>query len=119
MRSGAVRVVLTEDRAGLPFTTTPFTTQAGKVLITVSGTGYRTTVGNGCLAICFDSVLAAQRCHYFNSTVLSTHLALIPQTFVRDVTAGSHTIFVDASNGLASDANDIFEVTVIEIPSTA
>jgi len=43
-------------------------------------------------------------------------MALIPQTFVRTVSAGSHRISLDAFSGLAADPNDIYEVTVIEIP---
>ena len=117
MRAGAVRVALTEDWSRpLPLTSS-FTTQAGKALITVSGTGWRWSADDhpiGCIEVVVDGLVATHLCLYFN--VYGQHLALPSKTFVRTMTAGPHTIRLNAGS-LASNSDDSYAITVLEIPS--
>ena len=118
MRANGVRVAFSEERQGpLPLTFSSFTTNGGRLWVSVSATGYKTSIGHGCFGIFFDGPLNAQRCHWFNQTAF--HLTLATQTFERDAAAGSHTIRLDSfggANALASDVNDIYDVTVLELP---
>ena len=115
LRSGSVRVAATSYQAGALPVSTGFTTNGGRILVMVSGSGYETTVGQACIDIAVNSGNFATVCHYFNQT--SEHLALPTRMFTASLAAGSHTIELRAVSGLSSDINDRYQITVLELPS--
>jgi hypothetical protein len=101
----------------LPTATGTMTSQGGRFLISVSGSGFRSAVGTGCIDILvetsgIDTLTAA--CHYFNQTFV--HEALVTRTLLLDVSPGTFTIRLQPLSGLLTDASDRYDVMILEIP---
>jgi hypothetical protein len=117
MRAGRIGVALTQSFKGGLDHTSSFPTQAGRALITVSGTGFRVHPDDppvGCIAVYVDGSYVRMSCLYFN--VSGQHLTLPPQTMLLNVTAGMHTIRLGRGGWLGSNADDSYEITVLELP---
>ena len=120
LRTGTVRLALNEAIPGpLPRTTAAFSTESNHLLVSVSASGYRLSVGLGCVDIRVVSTtghepsVSVQTCHYFNQT--SVHAAFVTRTVYLRLSPGTYWVTL-RDQGLVSDSNDHFQVAVLEIP---
>jgi hypothetical protein len=100
----------------LPIGTEAMTSQGGRYEITVSGSGFRSAVGTGCIDILVETSgddISAPTCHYFNQTFV--HEALVTRTLLFDVPPGTFAIRLRPLS-LLTDFGDLYNVMVLEIP---
>jgi hypothetical protein len=93
----------------------PFTSTGGKLMITLSGSGYRTgTAGT----LGFDVSIDTMNVGAFNgfTNELASHKVLPVRTLVvSGVAAGNHTITIAPQANTITDINDYFNATVLEL----
>jgi len=100
----------------LPITSGSFATSGGTLVLFYSGSGYR-AAGSGMIGM--DILLDGS---YVDTTGIYANYALMHLPFVAKqwvvsgIGAGSHTISLTAMAGTLSDSNDIYNVTVMELP---
>ncbi len=91
-----------------------FTSTGGKLVVTVSGTAYRTTTGTIGYDVAIDTNPIGSVNAFTNEP--NSHKALPVRTFVvTGIAAGSHTIDFAAQANTVSDGNDYFNATVLEV----
>jgi hypothetical protein len=105
-----------ESRSGpLPFTSSTFTTSGGTLLVFASGTGFSTVGGTIGMSVRVDGVEQGQAKSFTNE--LSSHKAFSALALVvGGIAAGSHTVTLAPLPGTATDGNDVFNVTILELP---
>lgn len=104
----------------LPLTTASFTTAGGKLLLIVSGSGYRTFFqGDGIVGcdIAIDGVSKGSAKVFTNDA--NSHKSFITNALVvTGIAAGAHTItLTELVASMVTNAFDFFNVTVIEVPA--
>jgi hypothetical protein len=89
-------------------------TVGGRLVVTVSGTGYRETVGT----LGFDVSIAGTSIGSVNGFTNQglSHKTLPTRTFVvTGIPAGSHGVMITAQDETLTDENDYFNASVVEI----
>lgn len=124
LRAGAVRIASTAYLTGpLPQITEPFTVQGNRLLVSVSGSAFRTVAGDG--TACLQATLlrdgpaipggSAFWCHYFNEP--NEHETFLTRTIAVDVpSSGTYRVRLDAGMLTNTNSDDRYQVVVLEIP---
>ncbi len=102
----------------LPITSASFSTKGGTLMLNYSGSGYSNTPGQMIgMTVTLDGVTFVDNTGIYANSA-SQHLAFVPKTWVlSNIAAGSHTISLSTMNAAThTDSNDIFNVTVTELP---
>lgn len=100
----------------LPLTSSAFSTSGGTLVLSFSGSGFagapNTMLG---MSVLLDGNFVDQTGLFANNPGM--HLAFVSKQWVlTGIAAGSHTVTLTADSGTATDYNDIFNVTVTELP---
>jgi hypothetical protein len=93
-----------------------FTSAGGRLIITVSGSAFRTAIGSGTLGfdVAIDGIKIGSINGFTNEP--QSHRTLPTRTFVvQTVGAGNHTISLAVQLDTVTDANDYFNITVVEL----
>ncbi len=99
---------------GLPKTLT-FNTNGGLVILFVSGSGWSPPGGTQIgMSIKVDGTERAKARGFSNEP--ASHKTFVPVQFVVALAAGPHTLLLEALPGTASDGNDFYNVTGLEMP---
>ncbi|MDD5091461.1 MAG: hypothetical protein PHQ23_11170 [Candidatus Wallbacteria bacterium] len=112
-----VTQVMDAVTGAMPKTSAAFATGGGTLLIIASGSGYWNALGGAQIgmSVALDAVIKGYCKVYTNEA--SSHRAFTTNPIVATgIAAGNHTITVASWNGTASDANDFYNVTVLELP---
>ena len=111
-RRPIVTQVLNDHAGPLPLTGATFTSFGGTLTLSVSGSGYSTggTLG---MNVVLDGNQVGAVNGYTNEQ--GSHKALPPNFIVTSAAPGRHTIQL-TSQGMSTDPNDYFSVTVLETP---
>jgi len=99
---------------GLPMTGA-ITTTGGRLLLTVSGSGYRVVTGG---TIGFDVSIDGTPIGSLNgfANEIGSHKAVAARTLVIEgLIAGNHTLAITAQPDTVTDANDYFNLTALEL----
>jgi hypothetical protein len=109
----ATNIINTVGPLGL---TNSFTSGGGTLVISASGSGYSSTIGFVMgMQILLDGVVI-DSCNILNNVAFN-HVAFVPKTIVKSgVAAGTHSLALTPSSFAATDSNDFFNVTVVELP---
>jgi len=92
-----------------------FASGGGTLVITASGTAYTASTGKLGMNVIVNGVTNGVCSIFANAT--ATPLAFCPVQFVmRNIPAGTNTLILSPLTGTLSDANDVFNVTVMELP---
>ncbi len=121
--SGAIRSpmwkvtqLLNSTPGPLPLGSAAFTTGGGTLLIFASGSGSAAAVQAIGMNIQVDGVNRGQA-RLFTDLVVNSHKSFVANPLVvTGVAAGSHNISLVPLAGTVTDANDVFYVTVLELP---
>jgi hypothetical protein len=99
----------------VPVRTVTFTASgANPILLIVSESAFSATAGTLDISVQFDGLIIGHLLGYANE--ISSHRALPTRTFtVATPTAGTHTVGLLRNAPTATDGNDYFSVTVIEL----
>jgi hypothetical protein len=92
-----------------------FDSQGGTVMLFVSGSAYRSTMGGlvGIDVIVDGTSVGSVRAF---TNEIASHKVFVSTPFVVDLTAGAHTIQLQPLPDTASDFNDPFVVVALELP---
>ena len=93
-----------------------FTSMGGRLLVTISGSCFRTAVGSGTLGldVAIDGTKVGSINGFTNEP--QSHRTLPTRTFVlQTVPAGNHNISLAVQPDTVTDTNDYFNVTVVEL----
>jgi hypothetical protein len=105
--------VMANTPGALPLTAN-FTSQGGRLLVTVSGSGYRAAAGTIGMTVSIDGTPIGDVKSFTNEP--SSHKAFVARQFVvQTVAAGTHAILLEPLAGTASDLNDYFTATILEL----
>jgi hypothetical protein len=102
----------------LPFMGATFTSSGGTLLLYYSGSGYSNTAGKMIgMSIAVDGNLIDSTGIYANASLM--HLAFVPKQWVlTGIGAGMHSLSLyKMNNDTLTDSNDIFFVTIMELPN--
>lgn len=102
----------------LPLSSAAFTTSGGTLILNYSGSGYAGAANSMIgMTVTLDGVTFVDNTAIFVNNP-GQHLAFVPKTWVlSNIPAGTHTISLSKMNvGTQTDANDIFNLTVTELP---
>ncbi|MBX3192100.1 MAG: hypothetical protein KF819_34235 [Labilithrix sp.] len=98
---------------GLPVSGT-FMSTGGRLVITVSGSGYRAVGGTLGISVLIDGAAVGAVNAFTNEA--SSHKALpVRSLVVTGIAAGNHTIAIAAQADTLTDLNDYFNATVLEV----
>lgn len=87
------------------------------ILLRVAGSGFSAEPGLRSIEVRVDNTLLGTLDHFFNQA--NVHEVFVPRTFsLQGLAPGLHTITLTAGPGLLTDANDRFQATVEQSPST-
>jgi hypothetical protein len=114
---GRTTAIFQERPGALPLEGT-FTSAGRALVIRAAGSGFSGTAGSRLgMWVSIDGVPRGEVRSYTNEA--SSHKPFVPNEFVvTGVPAGGHTLELDALPGTSSDGNDVFSVTVTELPMT-
>ena len=100
----------------MPLTSGSFTTRGQTLLVLASGSGFHASPGQLIgMNIQVDGVTKGVSRVYTNEA--SSHKAFVMNPLlVTGIAAGAHTLSLTALGTTSTDANDIFNATVIELP---
>lgn len=117
----AFQQILTQAPGGLPITTKTFNTSGGDLLILVSGSGFRTTASSAGpigMAVSLDSREIGTVNGFTNEP--NSHKSFSSSAIVvKNVSQGSHSISLKNIYETATNTEDFFNVTVIEVPTNS
>lgn len=92
-----------------------FVTTGRRVLLTASGSGFAGGGQQIGMSVAIDGTIRGYVKGYTNES--ASHKAFPPLSLVlTDMPAGSHSLQLASWNGTATDANDFFTVTFVELP---
>jgi hypothetical protein len=101
----------------LPITSGSFTTGGGTLMLTYSGSGYLAALPQKLIGMTvkIDGVFVDNTGIFANQAGM--HLAFVSKSWIlTGIAAGIHTIELSGLNGVTTDFNDIFNVSVTELP---
>ena len=91
-----------------------FSSSGGTLLVMVSGSGWANVVGGIAATVSLDGTELGTLTTFTNET--GSHKAFPSQSFVVARPAGAHTLRFEAVGNTLTDANDVFQATVLELP---
>ncbi|MCA1636352.1 MAG: hypothetical protein LC802_22350 [Acidobacteria bacterium] len=94
-----------------------FTTNGGLVILFVSGSGWAPNGGLIGMSVKVDGALKGNMRAFTNEP--GSHKSFVPGQLVLALDAGQHTLLLEALPGTASDLNDFYNVTAVEMPISA
>lgn len=89
-----------------------FVSAGGMMMIFASGSGFGSA--NIGMYVKVDGIQRGLARCYTNET--SSHKSFVPVLLVEGIAAGTHTLTLDPFTGTNTDANDYFNVTIVEMP---
>jgi len=111
--------LLPQTPGPLPLNTRSFTNSESTLIVVVSGSGFRLTLaGKIGMSVSLDGVTIGSASSYTNE--LASHKAFSSSAIVvNGVAKGAHTITLLPLIGTLTNADDFFNVTVMEIPDNS
>jgi Fibronectin type III domain len=111
--------VFNQSAGALPLTGTPVTTTGGQLVVFASGSGWKSGFNGQKVGMSIKMDGASIGTSQVLVTEAASHRAFVSNALVTQPAAGSHTFALAGLALTSTDFNDVFSLTVLELPSGA